>query len=164
MLRAQTLGPLVLSASLIVVGCGESTTKTGLTPEFAEIAGSAQAYIKSDLLPAIGTARFPTMVATSRARVKSAEAKIGNDADKGLWLILMMINVKSNESNSMQEELLVRPNRAARSAMDDLNNEREHCVSEADQWLSAPPKFVVARLNDLPCVKLARQAAAMLGR
>lgn len=163
MLRACSLGLLVLSGSTIAFGCGVSASSTGLTPAFADLARSANGYIKSDLIPAIGSARFPMALAASRARVKSIQLKVASEADKGLWLILTMINVKSSESHNMKEELEVRPSRVAQSADDDLTAERDQCVFEAQEWLTAPESRV-ARLKTQPCLRQALQAAALLGR
>lgn len=165
MLRACSLGLLVLSGSAMALGCGVSAGSTGLTPAFADLARGAHGYIRSDLLPAIGTARFPMTLAASRARVKSLQLKVASEADKDLWLILTMINVKSSESNSVKDlsALMDRPSPAADEVAREAAAERDQCLSEADGWLSGGASKV-ASLKAAPCLRMVRQAAALLGR
>ena len=148
----------------MAVACGASATGTGLTGEFAEAARDAHSYMKSDLIPAIGTARFSTVLAASRARVKLAQPKAAGEADQGVWLLMTMVNVKANESNGMKElSGVTPPSRAAREAASDLANELDHCLSEVEGWLTGT-SLHVRSMNDRPCLKQARLAAAVLSR
>ena len=103
MLRTWSIGVLTLSGLAVAAGCGVSASTTGLTPAFAEAAGDAHRYMTEHLLAAMGTSQFPRALAESRARVKTVRSKVSNDADKNLWLVLAMINVKSNEARSMYD-------------------------------------------------------------
>lgn len=160
MLRRWVL-TLTLCSAWVVAGCGASTTRAGLTADFAEAAKDAHNYQKSHLVPGIGGAHFSETLAASKAKVKVAEAKVANDADEGVWLILTMINVKSYEANGARElEGLVPPSRASREAAEDLTNEREHCMNEAEGWLSG--KVLPRVLNEASCLKTARLAASVV--
>jgi hypothetical protein len=53
----------------MAAGCGASASGTGVTSAFAKIGRDAHNYMKSDLIPGIGTARFPEVLAVSRAKV-----------------------------------------------------------------------------------------------
>jgi hypothetical protein len=165
MLRRLVPMLLTLSGCAMASGCGVAASETGLTPAFADIARDAHRYMKSDLIPAIGHARFPMTLAASRAKVKIGQLKIASEADKDVWLILTMVNVKSNESNAMSEvsELMNLPAQNVQSAAQDVIGERDQCLSEAEGWLSGTASTVAALKAGL-CLRMARQAAAVLGR
>src|SRR5262245_41344270 len=134
MLRRLIRG-LTLCGCVMLRGSGASTATSRLSADVAEAARDAHNYMKSDLVPGIGTARFADAIAASRAKVRIAQSKVSADADKGVWLVLMMVNVKSNESNGASElarTVSVAPSRAAREAAQDLANELDHCMSEAE--------------------------------
>ena len=147
----------------MAAGCGASATATGVTPGFAKVAKDAHNYMKSDLIPGIATARFPDVLAVSRSKVKIAQSKIGGDADQGVWLLLTMVNVKSNEANGAREmaDLVSPPSEAVREAADDVANERNQCLSEADGWLNGPASQL-RTLKAGPCLRQARLAASIL--
>ena len=152
---------LVLGGCAMAAACGASRTSTGLTQDFVEAGRAAYSYMKSDLIPAIGTARFPDVIAASRARVKLVQSKVAAQADEGVWLILTMINAKVNESNGAREMAgLVQPSRAAREAAEDLANEQEHCMSEADGWLNGTLSLRILKTG--PCLQQATRAMAVL--
>ena len=139
-----------------------STTSTGLSAGFAQAARDAHSYMKSDLVPGIGTPHFPENLAVSRAKVKIAQTKISGDVDEGLFLILTLINAKSSESHAAREMagLVLQPSRAVREAPDDLANELDHCMSEADGWANGTLHMRI--LNGGPCLKQGKMAAAIL--
>lgn len=142
-------------------GCGASATDTGLTSAFAKAARDAHSYMKSDLVPGIGSPRFPDMLAVSRAKVKIAQTKISGDVDEGVWLILTMVNVKSGEAHAARDMAgLVPPSRAVLEAANDVANERDHCMSEADGWVNGTLQLPV--LNAGPCLAQAKLAMSML--
>ena len=163
---------LALYGCAMAAGCGVSASGTGLTAAFTEAARDAHRYITSDLVPAIGTARFPVVLATSRAKVKILQLKAASDADNGVWLILTMINAKSNESHHT-DELTGLMNQLsgdaqaassdAQATSQDVANERDQCIAEAEGWLSGNSSKVAA-LKAGPCLQQARRAAAILGR
>jgi hypothetical protein len=166
MVRALSIRLFTLIGAVIAAGCGGvSASATGLTPAFADIARDAHRYMKFDLIPAIGTGRFPMMLAASRAKIKVGQLKIASEADKDVWLILTMVNVKANESNGMTEVsgLMSLPSTAVQSAAEDVTGERDQCMAEAEGWLSGSSSKV-AGLKAGPCLAMARQAAAILGR
>ena len=162
MLRRFIRG-LTLCSCLMAAGCGVSASATGLTPGFAEAARNAHSYLKSDLIPAIGTAHFSSNLAASRAKVKIAQSKVAGNADQGVWLLLTMVNVKSDELNGARElaATMNLQSRAVREAQEDVATERDTCLSEADSWLTGT-SLLVASLNARPCLQQARLALAIL--
>src|SRR5262245_37297830 len=157
-IRAFSLCGCVMAAA-----CGTSASGTGLTPGFAKIAGDAHNYMKSDLIPGIGTPRFPDALAVSRAKVKIAQSKIAGDADQGVWLLLTMVNVKSNEANGAREmpDLVPGSSQVVQEAAQDVAKERDQCLSEADGWLTGTASQV-RTLSAGPCLQQARLAAKIL--
>ena len=164
MLRTWSIGVLTLSGLAVAAGCGVSASTTGLTPAFAEAAGDAHRYMTEHLLAAMGTSQFPRALAESRARVKTVRSKVSNDADKNLWLVLAMINVKSNEARSMYDlrNYMDRAPQVVQAASREVIGERDACLAEAQGWLSGTASKVPA-LKAAPCLQGARQAAAILG-
>jgi hypothetical protein len=156
---------LVFCFCAMAVACGSADSGTGLSAAFADAARDAHRYMTSDLIPAIGTARFPSALAVSRSKVKLAQSKVSGEADQGVWLLLTMVNVKSNESNGARElaDMGRSPSRAAREAALEVANERDHCLSEADGWLSGKSALVQS-LNTRPCLQQARLAASVLSK
>ena len=154
---------LAVFGCAMAAGCGVSASGTGLTPAFAKIARDAHNYMKSDLIPGIGTARFPDALAVSRAKVKIAQTKVGGDADQGVWLLLTMVNAKSYELNGAREvaEMAPESSEAVREAAQDVTNERDQCLSEADGWLTGTAAQL-RTLNAGPCLQQARLAASIL--
>jgi hypothetical protein len=146
----------------MAAGCGVSASATGLTSGFAAAARDAHNYMKSDLIPAIGTPRFPTVLAVSRTNVKLAQSKAASDADEGVWLLLTMVNVKSYELNGARElaATMTLPSQAVREADLEVATERDHCMSEADGWINGT--LALRILTKGPCLQQARLAAAML--
>jgi hypothetical protein len=147
----------------MAVGCGVSASGTGVTAGFAKAASDAHRYMKSDLIPGIGTARFPDTLAVSRAKVKIVQSKVAGDADHGVWLLLTMVNVKSYELNGALElaGVISESSQAMREAAQDVTNERDTCLSEAGGWLSGTSSHLQA-LNAGPCLQQARLAAKIL--
>jgi hypothetical protein len=165
MLRRLIRG-LALCGCAMAAGCGVSASGTGLTAGFAEAAKDAHRYMKSDLIPGIGTARFPSAYAVSRTKVRIAQTKVAGNADQGVWLLLTMVNVKSNESNGageLAEVTGMQQSPAVREAALDVANERDSCMSEVDSWLSGTSSLV-ASLNARPCLQQARLALAVLNK
>ena len=119
----------------MAAGCGVSASGTGVTPGFAEAAKDAHSYMKSDLIPGIGTARFPYVYAVSRTKVRIAQSKVAGNADQGVWLLLTMVNVKSNEAQRRartgRNHAHATQSAAMREAALDVANERDTCLSEA---------------------------------
>ena len=147
---------------------GVSARGTGVTTEFAKDARAAHAYMTSDLIPAIGTARFPTAYAASRARVKLVQSKVAGDADQGVWLLLTMVNVKSNELNGareMAETMNLSPQtmRTMRESALEVASERDTCMSEANSWLTGSG-LLVGSMKERPCLQQARLALAVLSK
>ena len=161
-MRRRWIRILTLCSCWVAAGCGASTTGTGLTASFAEAARDAHSYMKSDLIPGIGSAHFSETLAVSRTKVRIAQSKMAGDVDEGVWLILTMVNVKSNEANGAREMagLVLQPSRAVREAAEDVANEREHCMSEADGWLNGTLHLRILKAG--PCLQQARLAAAIL--
>ena len=155
----------MLSGCAIATGCGVSASATGLTPAFVQAARDAHNYLKSDLIPRIGTPGFSTTLAAARAKTKLLEAKMANDTDKGVWLILTMAIVKTREMSSMGELTAVMdgPSAEVQAATRDVAAERDQCMTEAEGWLSGSASRVAA-LNAGPCLQQSRRAAAILGR
>jgi len=151
----------------MAAGCGgASTSATGLTPAFAKVAMDARRYMSSDLIPGVGTARFPVVYAASRAKVRIAESEVKSDTDQGVWLLLTMVNVKSNELNGSKEmaaemDLSAQARRGMREAAQDVTEERFQCMSEADGWLSGKSSMV-SSLKKRPCLQQAKLALAVL--
>ena len=164
MLRTLLRG-LILGGCAVAAGCGVSASGTGLTAGFAEAARDAHRYMKSDLIPGIGTAQFPETLALSREKVRIAQSKVAGDADEGVWLLLTMVNVKSSESHGARElaATMRQPSRAMRDAAEEVTNERDHCLSEADGWLTGTSLHLRV-LNAGPCLQQARLAAAILSK
>ena len=163
MLRAWSIRVLTLSGLAVAAGCGVSASGTGLTPAFADVARDAHRYMTEHMLTAIGTERFPTALAESRSRVRALKSKVSNDTDKGLWLVLTMINVKSGEAGQMHEMRgYLDRSPAVQAAARDVISERDACLAEARGWLSGTASKVPG-LKAAPCLQSARQAAAMLG-
>ena len=164
MLRGLILG-LTLCGCAMAAACGASASGTGLTPDFEDEARKAHSYLKSDLIPGIGTERFPVVHAASRARVKIVESKVENEAERGVWLLLTMVNVKSYELNGARElaATMNLPSRAMREAAEEVETERDTCLAEADGWLSGK-SLLVASLKERPCLKQARLALAILNK
>jgi hypothetical protein len=167
MLRRLIRG-LTVCGCAMAAGCGASASGTGLTPDFADAARKAHSYQKSDLIPGIGTARFPVAYAASRARVKIVQSKVASEADQGVWLLLTMVNVKSSELNGareMAETMTLSPQtmRTMREAQEDVATERDTCLSEADGWLSGK-SMLLASLKERPCLKQAKLALAVLSK
>jgi len=167
MLRRLIPG-LTLCGCVMAAGCGVSASPTGLTPGFAEAAKPAHSYMASDLIPAIGTARFPDAYAASRARVKIVQSKVASEADQGVWLLLTMVNVKSNELNGareMAETMNLPPQtmRTMRESALEVASERDTCMSEANSWLTGPG-LLVGSLKERPCLKQAKLALAVLSK
>jgi hypothetical protein len=162
MLR-QLFRALALCGCAIAAGCGVSATGTGVTPGFAEAARDAHSYMKSDLIPAIGTARFPDAYAVSRTKVRLVQSKVAGNADQGVWLLLTMVNVKSNEAHGARElaETMRMDSRVVREAALDVANERDTCLSEADSWLTGT-SLQLPVLNAGPCLQQARLALSVL--
>lgn len=146
----------------VAAGCGVSASSTGLTKDFVEEGKAALSYMQSDLIPAVGTARFADAIASSRARVKLVQSKVKNDVDKDVWLILALINVKTYELNGHKEMagLPAMQTRTARRATEELTNERDACMSEADGWVNGT--LMLRVLQSGPCLQQGRQAAAIL--
>ena len=152
----------------MAAGCGASASGTGLTPDFADAARKAHSYQKSDLIPGIGTARFPVAYAASRARVKIVQSKVASEADQGVWLLLTMVNVKSNELNGareMAETMSLSPQtlRSMRESALEVANERDTCLSEANSWLTGSG-LLVGSMKERPCLQQARLALAVLSK
>ena len=164
MMRTWSVGILSLLTSATVAGCALSATGTGLSPAFAEAAREAHEYIKMDMIPVGRMPQFPAALAESRAIVKDAETKIGNDADRGVWLVLNTINAKANETRKIYE-LEERTGRAPATvaALADVVNERTQCLTELEGWLSNDVSKV-PELQRGTCLRLATQAAAILPR
>ena len=163
MLRRLIRG-LALCGCVTAAGCGVSASATGLTAGFAKAAKDAHSYMKSDLIPGIGTAHFSENLAVSRAKVKIAQSKMAGNADQGVWLLLTMVNAKSYELNGareLAEEMPQPPSPAMREAALEVASERDTCLSEVESWLSGPA-VLVASLNDRPCLQQARLAAKVL--
>ena len=155
---------LTLCGCAMAAGCGVSASGTGLTASFAEAAKDAHSYMKSDLIPGIGTARFSSAYAVSRTKVRIAQSKVAGDADQGVWLLLTMVNVKSNEAHGareLAETMRMQQSGVVQEAALDVANERDTCLSEADGWLTGSSVHV-ARLNAGPCMQQARLALAVL--
>ena len=167
MLR-QWLRRVTLCGCVLTAGCGASASGTGVTAEFAEAARAAHAYMTSDLIPATGTARFPLAIAASRARVKVIQPKAASEADHGVWLLLTMVNVKSGELHASREmaatmDLSPQTLRSMRESAQDVANERDTCLAEADSWLNgASTPLHLKVMNDGPCLKQARLAESIL--
>jgi hypothetical protein len=167
MLR-QWIRRLTLCSCVLVAGCGVSATGTGVTTEFAKDARAAHAYMTSDLIPAIGTARFPTAYTASRARVKLVQSKVAGDVDQGVWLLLTMVNVKSSELNGARElaatmNLSSQAMRTMREGAQDVATERDSCLSEANAWLNGrSTPLHMQMLNQGPCLQTARLAYSVL--
>jgi hypothetical protein len=170
-MRAWSIRLFTLLGCAIAAGCGVSASATGLTPAFADIARDAHRYLKSDLVPAIGTARFPMTLAASRAKIKIGQLKVASEADKDVWLILTMVNVKSSELHNLTDMgglnevggVLSRQSAVVQSAAQDVTGERDQCLAEAEGWLSGTAAKVAA-LKTGPCLRMVRQAAAILGK
>jgi hypothetical protein len=167
MLRRLIPG-LILCGCVMAAGCGVSASPTGLTPGFAEAAKPAHSYMASDLIPAIGTARFPDAYAASRARVKIVQSKVASEADQGVWLLLTMVNVKSNELNGARElaetmNLSPQTVRTMRESALDVASERDTCMSEAETWLTGSG-LLVGSMKERPCLQQARLALAVLSK
>lgn len=167
MLRRLIRG-LTLCGCVMAAGCGVSASPTGLTPGFGEAAKAAHGYMASDLVPAIGTARFPDAYAASRARVKIVQSKVASEADQGVWLLLTMVNVKSSELNGARElaETVNLPSQTMRTMREsalEVASERDTCMSEANSWLTGP-SVLVASLKTRPCLQQARVAMAILSK
>lgn len=164
MLRRLIRG-LTVCGCAMAAGCGASASGTGLTPDFADAAKKAHTYQKSDLIPGIGTARFPVAYAASRARVKIVQSKVASEADQGVWLLLTMVNVKSSELNGAREmaETTRVQSRAVREADEEVETERDTCLSEADGWLSGK-SMLLKSLKERPCLQQALLAAAILSK
>jgi len=164
MLR-RLLWKLTLCGCVMAGGCGVSASPTGLTPGFAEAAKPAHSYMASDLIPAIGTARFPNAYAASRARVKIVQSKVVSEADQSVWLLLTMVNVKSNELNGARElaESMTSPSGAMQDAALEVASERDTCMAEADTWLTGPA-VLIASLKSRPCLQQAKLALAILSK
>ena len=164
MLRRLIRG-LTICGCVIAAGCGASASGTGLTADFANEAKKAHSYMKSDLIPGIGTERFAVTYAASRARVKIVQSKVANEAERDVWLLLTMVNVKSNELNGAKElaATMNQPSRAMREAAEEVATERDTCLSEADGWLSGK-SLLLASLKERPCLKQARLALAILSK
>ena len=160
----RVIGTLALCGCVVAAGCGASASASGLTSGFAAEAKAAHDYMKSDVIPAVGTPRFPTVIAASRARVKIVQSKISGDVDEGVWLLLMMVNVKSNELNGAKElaATMTAPSRTVREALREVENERDTCMGEADGWINNT--LLKQVLTKGACLAQARQAAAILKR
>jgi len=167
MLR-RLIRSLTLCGCAMAAGCGVSASPTGLTPGFAEAAKPAHSYMASDLIPAIGTARFPDAYAASRARVKIVQSKVASEADQGVWLLLTMVNVKSGEVHANREmaaEMNLSPQtiRSMRESALEVSTERDVCLSEANNWLNgAGTPLHLRAMNEAPCLQQARLAAKTL--
>ena len=159
---------LILCSCALAAGCGVSASATGVTPDFAKSARETHAYMTSDLIPAIGTARFPLAIAASRARVKIVQSKAKGDADFGVWLLLTMVNVKSGEVHANREmaaEMNLSPQtiRSMRESALEVSTERDVCLSEANNWLNgAGTPLHLRAMNEAPCLQQARLAAKTL--
>ena len=163
MLR-QSIRMLALSMCALAVGCGVSASGTGLGAEFKSAASEAYSHIKSQLIPAIGDARFAVALGTSRAKVKLLQPKATNEAEQGVWLLLTMVNVKSAESNAgIELAALTHKSTASVEAAREVASERTQCLTEVEGWLAGNAAKLPA-LKRSPCLESARMAAAMLGR
>ena len=165
MMPTWSIGILSLLTGATVAGCGVSATGTGLSPAFAEAARDAREYIKTEMIPVGRMPQFPAALAEARAIVKDAETKIGNDADRGVWLVLNMINTKANETRRIYEleERTGRRAPATIEALKEVVNERTLCLTELEGWLSNDVSKV-PELQRGTCLRLAKQAAAILAR
>jgi hypothetical protein len=165
MLRAWLRRFVILCTSGIAAGCMVSATGTGLTPGFAAVARDAHEYMTSELIPVGRMPQFPDAMAESRAMVEAAEARVANEADRGVWLILTMINAKANETRKIYE-LQTETGYRADATVEALKNvvgERTQCLGELEGWLTDDQSRVAA-LNRGTCLQLAKQAAANLTR
>jgi hypothetical protein len=74
-----------------------------------------------------------------------------------------MVNVKSNEANGAREmaDLVPGSSKVVQEAAQDVANERDQCLSEADGWLTGTASQLRA-LNAGPCLQQARLAAKIL--
>ena len=152
-----------VSACALAVGCGVSASGMGLNPEFAKEARVAYRYLESHVIPEIPNARFAQVLAESRAKVKGAQSKVSNNAERGVWLLLTMVNVKANETRGIEELSRTTPSAASQSAWREVVAERTQCMTELHGWLSGDESKLPA-LERSPCLQTARQAAAVLGR
>jgi hypothetical protein len=164
----QWLPGLILCSSALAAGCGVSASATGVTADFADAARKAHGYLTSDVIPAIGTARFPLAIAASRARVKVVQSKVAGEADQGVWLLLTMVNVKSDELNASREmaetmNLSSQAMRTLRESALEVATERDTCLFEANSWLNGAATPLHLRvMNEAPCLRQAKLALAML--
>jgi len=169
MMRHGMMG-LALCCSALAAGCGVSASATGVTADFADVARKAHSYMTSDVIPAIGTARFPLAIAASRARVKVVQSKVAGEADQGVWLLLTMVNVKSDELNGSREmadtmNLSPQARQTMRKAAIEVTTERDTCLSEANNWLNgAGTPLHLQVMNEAPCLRQAKLALAMLSK
>ena len=166
MMRAWSMG-IILSVvgTTAVAGCGVSATGTGLSPVFAGVARDAYEHITLDMIPVGRMPQFRAALADSRAIVKGAETKIVNDADRGVWLVLNMINAKASETRQIYEleERTRRRTPATIAALKDVVAARTQCVTELEGWLSDDVSKVAA-LQRGACLQSAKQSAVILGR
>ena len=157
---------LTLGGCALAAGCGNSASGSGVTSDFAKAARDARSYMTSDLIPLIGTSSFPSALVESRTKVRMAQSKVSSEADQGVWLLLTMVNVKSDELNGTREmiktmHLSSQTKGIMRESALEVASERDTCLSEADSWLSGS-SLLVASLKTRPCLQQARLAMAVL--
>jgi hypothetical protein len=165
LMMRQSIRMFGFLACAMAAGCGVSASGLGLSSEFTAAARDAHRYIESHVIPEIRNSRFPTVLTESRGKVKSLQAKATNDAERGVWLLLTMINAKANESRGAYE-LSLRPNWSSPSltaASQEVQAERQQCMNEVGDWLAGNASQLAA-LRAAPCLQQAKQAAAILGR
>ena len=167
MLRRWIRG-LTLCGCVLAAGCGVSASATGVTADFAEDARAAHTYMTSDLIPAIGTARFPLASprrahesrSSSRKRPARPTTACGSSSR---WSTSSRANYTPNREMAATMNLTSQTIRSMREAALEVATERDTCLSEANNWLNgASTPLHLQVMNEGPCLQQARLALAVL--
>ena len=135
----------------MAVGCGVSTTATGLGAEFAAAARDAHRFIDSQLIPQIGSPDFPSSLAASRAKFKLLQPQVTNEAERHVSYLLSMANALAGQSHQVLELAS-----AKRELAQELAMERTQCMTEVAGWLGGDASDL-PRLKAAPCLRRALQ-------